>query len=533
LGVIRDPRFQAARLANIENVAARIEHAVHAWDRLEHFDRIADRCDPSFKIGPRACHCVRRALLIEAFGATRIRGCACWGSSHSDEIGGEETRLNLLLWQSKEFTTDGMTQEAIKPPRTVGPFGTALFQLNGMIGSGIFALPAVLVASVGSFAPVMIVFGGILILPLGLVFAWLATRFDGTGGPVLYGNQAFGTFAGFQAGWGRYASGMVALAANTHVMVSYFAALFPVLEGPIVAAATAFVAIVVMTLINILGMRSSVNALGGLTALKLTPLAVLVLAAVFGNYDSPAIVLPEFSQIETVVLLTFYAFIGFEGVTVPAGEMRNPKRDLPRVLISVLVGVTLIYVLVIWAYMSIATEPTGNPNALAGAAEIAFGQVGTVMIVLAAGFSIMANSFSGLVIIPRMAYGMAEQHMLPRWFMRLNSSYLTPANSIMFYGFAAAVLSLTGGFAALAAASTLTRLLTYVISAAALPVLEHREGAINPLHAGVALLAMVSSVWIASHANSQAWTTFGGLVLVGTLLYFLARRALASSKTAI
>jgi len=424
-----------------------------------------------------------------------------------------------------------MTEDTLKPPRTVGPVGTALFQLNGMIGSGIFALPAVLVAAVGSFAPVMIIIGGILILPLGFVFAWLATRFDGTGGPVLYGKEAFGSFAGFQAGWGRYASGMVALAANTHVMVSYFAALFPVLEGPMIAGATAFIAIVVMTLINILGMRSSVNALGALTALKLAPLAILVLAAVFGNYSSPSIVLPEFSQVETVVLLTFYAFIGFEGVTVPAGEMRNPKRDLPRVLISVLAGVTLIYVLVIWAYMSIATEPTGNPNALAGAAEIAFGQIGRVMIVLAAGFSIMANSFSGLVIIPRMAYGMAEQGMLPGWFMRLNERYLTPANSILFYGFAAALLSLTGGFAALAAASTLTRLLTYVISAAALPVLERREGGINPLHLIVALLALASSLWIASHANLQAWTTFGGLVLVGTLLYFIARRSMTASNS--
>lgn len=417
-----------------------------------------------------------------------------------------------------------MDGDQITPPRTVGPWGTALFQINGMIGSGIFALPAVLVAAVGSFAPVMIVMGGLAILPLGFVFAWLATRFEGTGGPVLYGQAAFGSFAGFQAGWGRYASGMVALAANTHVMVSYFAALFPALENGVVAGATAFIAIVVMTLINTLGMRSSVNALGALTALKLAPLGVLVLAAAFGNYDSPAIVLPEFSQAETVILLTFYAFIGFEGVTVPAGEMRNPKRDLPRVLISVLAGVTLIYVLVIWAYMSIATEPTGNTNALAGAAEIAFGDIGTVVIVLAAGFSIMANSFSGLVIIPRMAYGMSQQGMLPEWFARISPRFLTPANSILFYGGAAALLSLTGGFAALAAASTLTRILTYVISAAALPVIERREGGINLLHVATASLALASSLWIASHADQQAWLTFAGLIAAGTLLYFVARR---------
>jgi amino acid transporter len=414
--------------------------------------------------------------------------------------------------------------EPVKPPRTVGAVGTSLFQVNGMIGSGIFALPAVLVAAVGSFAPMMIVFGFALILPLGLVFAWLAGRFDSTGGPVLYGKTAFGSFAGFQAGWGRYASGMVSLAANTHVMVSYFAALFPVLESGFAAGVTVFATIVILTIINTLGMRSSVNALGFMTVLKLAPLGILVLAAAFGNYNAPAIVLPEFSQAETVILLTFYAFIGFEGVTVPAGEMKDPKRDLPRVLIATLAGVTLIYVAVIWAYMAIATEPTGNTNALAGAGEIAFGQFGAFMIVIAAGFSIMANNFTSVIVVPRMAFGMAEQGMLPQWFAQISPRFLTPANSILFYGFSSALLSLTGGFAALAAASTLTRLLTYVISAAALPAIERREGAINPLHGIVALLALASCGWLATHATANSWATFGGLLVIGTGLYFIARR---------
>ena len=415
-------------------------------------------------------------------------------------------------------------ENQVQPPRTVGVVGTSLFQINGMIGSGIFALPAVLVAAVGSFAPMMMAFGFALILPLGFVFAWLTTRFDSSGGPVLYGKSAFGSFAGFQAGWGRYASGLVALAANTHVMVSYFAALFPVLEGEMIANATVFVTIIALTLINTIGMRSSVNALGLLTVLKLAPLGILVLAALFGAYTSPSIVLPQFSDAETVILLMFYAFIGFEGVTVPAGEMKNPKRDLPRVLIATLAGVTLIYIAVIWAYMTIATEPTGNSNALAGAADIAMGQVGAVMIVLAAGFSIMANNFGSVIIVPRMAFGMAEQKMLPEWFAKIHPRFLTPANSIMFYGVFAALLSLTGGFVALASASTLTRLLTYVISAAALPTIEYREGSINPLHLVVAVLAFASSVWIGTHANSDAWTTFGGLLVVGTALYFVARR---------
>lgn len=425
-----------------------------------------------------------------------------------------------------------MTQP-IAPPRTVGIWGTSLVQINGMIGSGIFALPAVLVAAVGGFAPLMIVIGAISILPLCISFAWLATRFDSTGGPVLYGKTAFGSFLGFQAGWGRFASGIVALGANTHVMVSYFAAIFPVLQTEWIASSTVFVTLVLATLYNILGMRGSVNALGFLTVLKLAPLGLFILAAVFGSFSAPAITLPEFSQAETVILLTFYAFTGFEGVVVPAGEMKNPKRDLPRVILFTLTGVTLAYVLIIWAYMAIATDPTGNTNALAGAADIAFGQIGAVIIVMAAGFSIMANTFAGMVVVPRIAYGMAQQGMLPEWFERIHPRFLTPHNSIMFYGFSGALFSLTGGFAALAAASTLTRLLTYVISAAALPVIEKREGRIVPFHAVVAVLALVACVWIASNAKIESWQTFGGLFVVGTLLFAIARRkSLIAAETA-
>ena len=57
-------------------------------------------------------------------------------------------------------------------------------------------------------------------------------------------------------------------------------------------------------------------------------------------------------------------------------------------------------------------------------------------------------------------------------------------------------------------------------------MLEHREGRINPLHLVMALLALASSIWIGTHADSEAWTTFAGLLLVGTALYFIARRSI-------
>lgn len=76
----------------------------------------------------------------------------------------------------------------------------------------------------------------------------------------------------------------------------------------------------------------------------------------------------------------------------------------------------------------------------------------------------------------------------------------------------------------LALAGTLTRLLTYLIAAFALPMIEKREGGINPLHGFVSILTVLSTIWVGTHADTQSWIVFGGLVVAGTLLYFIARQ---------
>lgn len=417
-----------------------------------------------------------------------------------------------------------MNGQKIAPPRTVGFWGTSLFPLNGMIGAGIFALPAVLVAAVGNFAPWMMLIGGILFLPLALCYAWMASRFEHSGGSVLYGEAAFGRFVGFQAGWARYASAIVTAAANMHVMVAYLAALFPGLDDPVIAPLAVAVGLAIITIINLYGMRASVGTLGVMTAIKLLPLGALVLSAFFAGGELGAVTLPEFGAVESVILLTFYAFIGFEGVVEAAGEFKDPKRDVPRSIIFMVSGVTLIYMAVIWAFILIGPEFAGENNALAGSAGASMGQVGSLAIVIAASFSIGANNFASGVAQPRLMYGMAERGMLPSWFEYVHPRFLTPSNAILFYGVLAVLFGLWEGFEVLAVAGTLVRLITYIVTSLALPVLEHREGRIVPFHLFCVIVAVGSSLFIASQAQAQSWMVLGGFFAAGTLLYFIAAR---------
>lgn len=410
-------------------------------------------------------------------------------------------------------------------PRTVGFWGASLFPVNGMIGGGIFALPAILVAGVGDFAPWMMVFGLVLILPLAFVFSALAARFDHHGGPILYAGTAFGAFFGFQAGWARYASGVVAIAANTHVAVAYLAVLFPVLDDPVLKTAAVVAFIAFTTGVNLIGMRASVNMLGLMTAVKVLPLAGLVVLGLTTRDPTVALALPEFSQFESVVLLTFYAFMAFENGTFAAGEVHDAKRTVPRALMVTIGAVAALYVLVILAYLAVSPEVGEGESALAAAAGDLIGQSGVIVISIAAAFSIAANSLSGGIVTPRMTYGMAEQGMLPRVFAHVSPRFRTPDVSILFYGGTAIVFSLWGGFAVLAAASTLSRLVMYLLSSIALPVIEHRDEKKVPFwHLPIAFLAASSTVWVASHASTRAFLMLGIILLVGAGLYFLARR---------
>jgi amino acid transporter len=424
----------------------------------------------------------------------------------------------------------GMNESYDAPPRTVGFWGTALFPINGMIGAGIFALPAVLAASVGSFAPWLMLAGGIGFLPLALCYAWLARKFENSGGPVLYGESAFGRFVGFQAGWARYASAIVTAAANTSVMVAYLAAVWPALANPVAEAGAIATILAIVTLVNLVGMSRAVGALGVMTVIKVVPLIALVVSALFATDPDIGFAVPEFSAVETVVLLTFYAFMGFEAVVEPAGEMRRPRRDIPLAIISMVAAVTLLYMAVIWAYLAIAPAVVNEDNALAGAAMETMGQIGATAIVIAAAVSIAANNFNGSTTQPRILYGMAQRGMLPLWFAGISKRFGTPGNAILFTGAASIAFGMWEGFAVLAIAGTLIRLVTYCICAAALPVLEHREGKVQPFHALCSVLAIAVSLFVAAQVDTKAILLLAGMIGLGAVFYFIAGRNAAQTE---
>ncbi len=415
--------------------------------------------------------------------------------------------------------------------RDIGFTGSAFLSFNGIVGAGIFALPATLYLQFGTFSPWLFPIFGLLVLIFALPFARLASLFSGTGGPVLYA-APFGPLVAFQAGWLYYLAKVTSLAANAHVFATYAAWLWAPLGSPAGRIMTVVGLIVALASINVVGIRRAIRAIDIMTFFKALPLVAL---AIWGLSSSPVVPTPgpppAFSAIEAAALLILYAFIGFENGVVPAGETRDPGRTIPRAMIGTIIATVLLYFVVQLAYVSVMPAG-GEPDApLAAFAELLIGPAGAILLALVAMMSVAGNLTGNLASSPRVTFAMAEGGMLPRWFGAISARYATPANSIMFLALVAIVLAVSGSFVWLAVVSTLARMIVYAVSIAALPAAQRRAGAAGG--AGM-LILMVAGLavcgWVALQSAWTSWAMLGGLLLLGLVLYLIARRQAGSSS---
>ena len=134
--------------------------------------------------------------------------------------------------------------------------------VNGLIGSGIFALPELLHQAVGTFAPWLMLAGAVLIASVFFCFADLARLTDRSGGPQRFVTDAFGRFPGFQVGWLFYFGRMVAHAANVTVLIAYVAAFWPVLGDGVPRSCSIVLIIALVTVLNVVGIKRAVSVLG-------------------------------------------------------------------------------------------------------------------------------------------------------------------------------------------------------------------------------------------------------------------------------
>lgn len=415
--------------------------------------------------------------------------------------------------------------------KEIGRLGFAALALNGMIGAGIFALPAKAVEQAGLFSPWIYFICGTLIMLIVFVFARISSFFTDTGGPVTYATTAFGPFAGFHVGMLFTLSRAAAFAANAHLVVEYAGWFWdPLTGGTAHLVATAAVVISLMV-INIIGLKQGMAAVFALTVLKLLPLCLLVIMGI--TWANPEVFtaarVPPLDSLGEVTLMVFYAFVGFESAVVPAGEARDARRDIPLALIRTILAVTVFYFLIQLVVVSVMPGIDGSGASLSLVAEQLMGPMGALLLTLGAVFSISGNLSASMLSAPRMLYAMAHHGNLPSHLGRVDPRFQTPANAVFVYGLLALGLALVGDFAGMAVMSTVVRLVIYVTCIAALPVLNRKLGAsAGAFHLPggmlIPLLALLMSLWLMTHASAESWLWTGVYVAIGTVIYLFRGR---------
>jgi len=417
--------------------------------------------------------------------------------------------------------------------RDIKMFGAAFLVLNAMIGSGIFALPGKVAVSAGLMSPWLFLIVGFLFLAVVLTFAELASYFDHSGGPVIYATQAFGPLAGFSTGWVLFVSRMTAFAANAGIMATYLGSLWDWFDGGVGRMLVITAVVVGLTYANVVGVKDGVRTMAVFTVLKIVPLLLLVLLGL--QHVTSATLIPTgslfFEGVGSTSLLLIYAYVGFETLAVTAGETSRPKHILPRALVRTVIGTGILYFLIVLVFISVVPASDYENATLVDVGRALAGPIGAVVITLTTVFSVGGNCAGSMISAPRLIFALGENRQLPQWFAHVNAKYGTPDHSILVMGALALAFALTSNFVELAVASSLSRLLAYILSIASLPIIRRQadeKTRANAYHIRggytVPIIGLGICIWLTMHASVNDWQTIGMLLGIGLVLYVVEKR---------
>ncbi|MGE0057347.1 MAG: APC family permease [Dehalococcoidia bacterium] len=427
------------------------------------------------------------------------------------------------------------------PPDTASPgFRRALtyFDLTNMtvgaiVGADIYIAAAITAGLLGPASLLAWLCAGILATVIALTLAECASVVPEVGGPYAYVRKAFGAFPGFLAGWSMWIAEMTALPVFAIAFTNYlehFVSLSDVSEH---ALRIAFLA--VLATVNILSVRTAGRVNDALTFLKLLPLLLLVvggtgylLVHIDLARDNLTPLAPlGFDEFPTALVLVFWAFAGFELSTVPAGEVRDPMRTIPRALATGMAIVTLFYLstnFVLYALLPHG-ELANSATPLAAASAVVFGSIGATIMSAGAIVSVSGSDESDMLGSSRLSYAMAADGLLPYQLATIHSRFRTPYVALLAQAAIAIGLTFVDQLATLISFAVFNLTFSFALSALALIVLRrsdprHR----SPGRRALPYLAVVISVGLLLATSWQDKLAGAAVLGIGLLVFAVAKR---------
>lgn len=433
---------------------------------------------------------------------------------------------------------------------------------GAMIGWGWVVLAGGWVQSAGAFGAMLaFTIGGVAVILIGLTYAELASAMPLTGGEHVYSHRAFGMGGSFFCTWAiilGYISVVAfeAVALPTvveHLFPNYKVGLLWNVAGWDVYLSWALVGIVgavLMTWINILGIKTCALLQKVVTALILVVGIMLITGSLFNGESAnmEPLFVDGAKGLMAVLIMTPFMFVGFDVIPQAAEEINLPYKQIGKILVISVVMAVAWYILIILAVsLALTAEEAGASSlATADAMTAVFGGTwGGKLLVLAGIGGIITSWNAFLVGGSRAIYAMAHAKMLPAFLGKIHPKYNTPVNAIIMVGALSIVAPLFGRKALvwLVDAGGLGIVVAYATVAASFLVLRKREPEMkrpfrvaNGMVVGYAALILAIGIIILYLPGSPAalvwpyeWVIVGGWTLLGIGFYLWARTHAAKS----
>ena len=402
--------------------------------------------------------------------------------------------------------------------RSLTGFDITCIGVNAIVGSGIYLFPGKLTSSLGAVSIAAWLVTGALCLPLALTFAALGATEERTGGPVRYAELAFGRGVSFVVGWSAWVTSVVSWAAVASAIPHYAGVFVPSVErGPGASALTAAI-IVSLAALNVVGVKPGARLTVALTIGKLVPLSVFVVAGLFAVKPVEFEAVPEaaLGAFPAMALMTMFAYQGFEVVGVTAGEVKDPRRVVPKAVLASVALATVLYLLVQIVFVGVGGS--SGDAALPGAAGKFLGTGGVALLGVGGLVSMLGYNAGTALSTPRYLQALGEERLVPSVFAGQHARFQTPATAIVTTSFVTLVLTFVLDFKNLVDLALLAVLGQYFATSAALVRLG--RGWKKKL---LGALALAVSVAFGSECEARQFVVLGAVLALGIAVALATR----------
>ena len=440
----------------------------------------------------------------------------------------------------------------VKLTRQLNTFDTTNLVVGSTIGADIYVAAALCAKLLGSASLVIWFIGGVMATVIALSFAYCAAILPRAGGPYAYAKEAAGPFSGFMVGWALLLAEWFSLAVFPVAFTQYFLAFVPGLD-PLaqILLKAAFMLIIVVT--NMFGVKAAGKFNDILTIAKVSPLLLLIGLGVIYVIAQPQMTLSHFQpflggdphNIGQVLVIVFWAYAGFELSTLPADEIQDPKKTIPRAIMVGMLIVAVFYIITNFVVIGVvdrASLASSQAPLTVAAANIlslspVLAWIGSLVVGIGALISIMGADESGTIGTSRLAFAMSVDGLLPRAFSRLQKSYRTPYVALAVVCSTAFVASIIGTLPALVNSSVFLLSFAYLSTGISTYLLERKHQRLTEKQVGrllIPMLTIIFSLVLMTQVTEQQILVSLVLLAIGVPVYtfFSPKKELQELKEA-